>query len=167
VKKLVLAVVVIALLGGGAAGAYFFFGQKAEAALPEGAEDHAAEKEKKEEKKGGHGGGGAAGKDDFVELDPLILPIVDNTGVTQTVSIVVVLQVGEDGDAADIKSLEPKLRDAYIQDMYGILNKKMALKDGVIQIAPLKERLNKVSAEVLGEGAVDDVLLQTVSQRKI
>lgn len=164
-KKLALAVVVIALLGGGAAGAYFYFGQKAEASLPEGAEDHAKEKEKKAKKSGEHGGG--AGKDDFVELTPLVLPIVDNTGVTQTISIIIVLQVGEEGDAKEIKSLEPKLMDAYIQDMYGILNKKMALKDGVVQIAPLKERLNKVSAEVLGEGAVDDVLLQTVSQRKI
>ena len=70
-------------------------------------------------------------------------------------------------DAAAVQSLTPRLNDAYIQDMYGILSDQAALKGGVIQVGMIKSRLNKISAEVLGEDIVSDVLLQVVQQRPI
>ncbi len=157
-RLVLLALGALIALGGGAAGAYFYFMKPAEASLTEemDIEEHAAAEEGYGEK-----------HYDFVELDPLILPIVDKSGVSQTVSLVVVLEVM--GSAAKIKveNLTPRLKDAYIQDMYGVLNKHAALKGGVWQVDILKERLNKVSTKVLGEGAVNDVLLQVVQQRPI
>ena len=66
-----------------------------------------------------------------------------------------------------VEHLKPKIKDAFIQDMYGVLNRHAALKGGVIQVGVLKERLNKMSAKVLGEDKVYDVLLQVVQQRPI
>ena len=114
-----------------------------------------------------NGGGGETGGVEFVELDPLILPIVDNTGVSQTVSMVVSLEVPDVAAADKVKHMSPQLKDAYIQDMYGILNEYAALKGGVIQIGAIKTRLNKVTEKIMGEHVVNDVLLQVVQQRPI
>lgn len=165
-KKLLIPVLGLLMLGGGAAGAYFyFFANKAEAALTEegaqAAEEHAATQ--KEE--GGHGSEGSGGR--YVELDPLILPIIDNDGVSQVVSLVVVLEIKPGVSASEIEAMEPRLKDAFIQDMYGVLNKHAALKGGVLQVSYIKQRLNNISVEVLGEQKIQDVLLQVVQQRPI
>ncbi len=166
-RLVIIGVVALLVLGGGGAGAYFFFLKKpAEASVgeegAEGAGEHAKKEEHGKDKKGGHGGGSQ-----FVELEPLILPIVDNEGVNQVVSLVVSLEVGSAEDAAQVTHMAPKLKDAYIQDMYGVLNRYAALKGGVVQVAEIKKRLNKISNDIMGEDVVHDVLLQVVQQRPI
>lgn len=160
-RMIIIAVVALALLGGGGVGAYFYFTNSAEASGTEGDKDHAKTAENKE--KDGHGG-----EMEFVELDPLILPIVDNDGVNQVVSLVVSLEV-EDASAADrVKKLTPRLTDAYIQELYGVLNKHAALKGGVVQVGMIKKRLNEISDKVMGDkDTIHDVLLQVVQQRPI
>ena len=104
---------------------------------------------------------------EYLELDPLILPIVDSKGVSQTVSLVIAIEVPSSSAKIKAENKAPKLKDAFIQDMYGVLNKHAALKGGVLQVDVLKKRLNRVSVEVLGEENVNDVLLQVVQQRPI
>lgn len=161
-RKIIIIAGVLLLLGGGGAGAYFFFFKPAEASGVEGEIDagHAAKEEEN------HGGGHGAGTE-FVELDPLILPIVDNTGVSQVVSLVVSIEVGGALDADKVKTLSPRLKDAFIQDMYGVLNEHAALKGGVVQVGTIKGRLKTLADKVLGEDVAQDVLLQVVQQRPI
>lgn len=104
---------------------------------------------------------------DFVELQPLILPIIDKYGVSQVVSLVVALEIENKEYTETIIKLGPKLKDAYIQDMYGALNNKAAMSGGVVQVGMIKRRLKKVTDEVLGKNVVTDVLLQVVQQRPI
>lgn len=164
-KKLLLGLLALLLLGGGGAGAYFYFQKPAEAAVGEtGEHQEAKETDKHAEKDDGHGGKGGG---DFVELAPLVLPIIDDSGVTQVVSIVVVIEAASSSAASDIKKFEPRLNDAYIQEMYGILNKHAALQGGVIHVGMIKERLSAISHRVLGEDMVNDVLLQVVQQRPL
>ena len=161
-KLLMMALVGLVLLGGAGAGAYFYFGKSAEASVG-AAPDHT---EAKEAKKHDDGHGGKRDQS-FVEFDPLILPIVDETGVSQVVSMVVVIEATGSDAAAIITKLQPKLKDAYIQEMYGVLNKQAALKGGVVQVGMIKSRLNAITQRVLGEGVASDVLLQVVQQRPI
>ena len=158
-KLVLLALGALIALGGGAAGAYFYFMKPAEASAVEKFDEHAD-----------------AGKDDgesnaayyeYLELDPLILPIVDDTGVTQTISMVVALEMKGASAKTRAQDAVPKLKDAFIQDMYGALNKHAALKGGVVQVNMLKKRLNRVSKKVLGEDQVNGVLIQVVQQRPI
>lgn len=155
-KKALLALVVLLVLGGGGAGAYFYFQQPANAASDaSGKHEKASEAAYDED----------SHKNKFVELAPLVLPIIDESGLNQVVSLVVVIEVSNDKKAAKVESLAPRLKDAYIQDMYGILNKHAALRGGVVQVGPIKARLNRISNRVLGSDVVEDVLLQVVQQR--
>ena len=77
------------------------------------------------------------------------------------------MEVEDKVKAEALKKLTPRLKDAYIQDMYGVLNKHAALKGGVVQVAAVKSRLTKITTDVLGEDMVSEVLLQVVQQRPI
>ncbi len=160
-SKILIAVVALLFLAGGGAGAYFYFSQSAEASVPgDGAHEAKAGKHAK-------GDDNTANVSQFVELSPLILPIVDGSGVNQIISLVVALEVQGEDTAEMVESRMPKLQDAFIQDMYGVLSRQAALKGGIIQVNYIKERLNRIANEVLGAGSVDDVLLQVVQQRPI
>lgn len=103
----------------------------------------------------------------FVELDPIVLPIVDAEGVSQVVTLVISLEVIGDENADLASKMTPRLKDAYIQHLYGVLSRKASMEGGVIKVDDLKERLTKVSAKVLGDHKVNNVLLQVVNQRSI
>lgn len=157
-KKIIFAVMLLLVLGGGAVGAYFYFGKPAEASVGD-SDEHIEAKE-------------ASGKNnadkanaEYVELDPLILPIIDNNGVSQVISLVVVIEVGNTQDAETIIHNQPRLKDAYIQELYGVLNKHAALRGGVVQVDRVKERLKGISYKVMGDDMITDVLLQVVQQR--
>ncbi len=163
-KKALMGIIALMVLGGGAGGAYYFFKQPAEAAITEEG-DHAPKEAKADKKEGG--GHGEKPQMAFVKMDPLILPIMDENGVSQIISLVVALEVKDEETAKEVQFMAPKIKDAYLQDMYGVLNRKAALEGGAVQVGMIKKRLNMITNKVLGEDKVSDVLLQVVQQRPI
>lgn len=156
-KYLLLAFAALAALAAGGAGGYLFLKQPAEAAIgPDGVHRHAGDLPLAPQ-----------GTGIYVEMDSLILPIVDEHGVNQVITMVIVIEVTSDDAAERIASVKPRLKDAYIQDMYGVLNRHMALRNGVLQVGMIKERLVRVSNQVMREDIVTDVLVQVVQQRPI
>ena len=101
----------------------------------------------------------------FVELSPLILPVINDRGVTQMVSLVVALEVDSQEKADKVTLFSPRLTDAYLSDLYGTFSRK-APQDGVIPIDYVKKRLNSASAKILGEEIVSDVLVQVLQSRR-
>lgn len=164
-RMMIIGLAALLVIGGSAAGAYLFFMKDSKAATgPNGQAQEVASKSKDKDEKEDDGFLG----NEFVQLDPLILPIVDGNGVSQTVSMVIALEVKNMSRANKVKKLSPKLKDAYIQDMYGLLSRHAAMKGGVLQVGMLKARLNKITDTVMGDHEiVEDVLLQVVQQRPI
>jgi flagellar FliL protein len=158
-KILVFVFAAILLIGAGAGGSYFFLHNPANASVPE--HPDAKDMPKKE------AAGEAHMNHEFVQLDPLILPVVDQNGVDQVVSMIVVIEVTDPEKKGMVTKLEPRLKDAYIQGLYGMLNKHVALQNGVLQVGMVKGRLAAISEKVLGDGVVADVLLDVVQQRPI
>lgn len=101
----------------------------------------------------------------FVELSPLILPIINDRGVSQTLSLIVSVEVDSEEKVAQVKKYSPRLTDAFLTDLYGSFGQVANANGGVVPILFIKERLNKLSAKVLGEGVVSDVLLQVMQRR--
>ncbi len=163
-KVAIIALVAVLLLGGGAAGAYFYFDKPAIAAG--GPVDEAAKAEH-DAKTAEAAEGAAVPAQEFVQLDALILPVIDEHGVTQVVSMVVTLEVPDKATADEVKRLSPRIQDAFIQDMYGVLNRKNSMENGVLKVNLIKGRMNKLTEKVLGPGKVNEVLLQVVQQRSL
>jgi flagellar FliL protein len=160
-KKMINGLVGVLLLCGGGGGGYIYLKKTAEAASTE---HNTVEEKHAKKKKGGHDEVAV----EFVRLDPLILPIVNRSGLSQVVSIVVALEVKDKHDAEYVKNMQPRIKDAFIQEMYGVIHSPLGMQDGnVIKVSVLKSRLGRVGKQVLGDDIVQDVLLQVVQQRPI
>ena len=117
----------------------------------------------------GGGGGGGDSAYQYIEMKPIMLPIIDSNGVNQVINLVIALEVENGALAQRAHDLQPKLTDAFIQDMYGALNMQAARHGGVLPLQSIKKRLLKVSNTILAddEHSVHDVLLQFIDQRRI
>lgn len=162
-NKAIIAVVALLVLGGGAAGAYFYFDKSAEASA--GSVDEAKKAEHDAKVDAAKEGAETAAVEEFVPLDVIVLPIIDESGVTQTVTLMVSIAAKDAAAAEEVKRLSPRLKDAFIQDMYGVLSRKNVMDNGVLKVSVIKDKLNRASHRVMGEGKVNDVLLQVVQQR--
>lgn len=171
-RILLLALGALVIIGGVVGGGYYYFTSSAEAAGP-AAGEHAAAEEKAGDEASGAGHAGDHAKADahqpypFVEFEPLIVPVIDESGVSQVISLVIAVEVMNGFDVAKVQAMAPKLKNAYIQDMYGILNRHASLQGGVLEIERVKERLNAISQRIMGENIVHGVKLQVVQQRPV
>jgi flagellar FliL protein len=164
-KYVMILLMAVVFLGAGGAIGFFAFQKEAVASL--GAENAHALSAKKARDKAAMDAEEATKNLHFVKLDPIILPIIDERGVSQVVTLIVSLEIDGKEKAERAELLIPRLKDAFIQDMYGVLNRKASTSGGLIKVDQLKKRLNRVSAKVLGEGNINGVLLQVVNQRQI
>jgi flagellar FliL protein len=164
-KYIMILLMAVCLLGAGGAAGFFAFQKQAVASL--GAENATALAAKKARDKAALSAEEIAKNLRFVKLDPIILPIIDTQGVSQVVTLIVSLEVDSEEKAKRAELLIPRLKDAFIQDMYGVLNRKAATSGGLVKVDQLKARLNRISIKVLGKGNINSVLLQVVNQREI
>lgn len=151
-RKFALGLAGLALLSGFGGGAALLFPKPAQAS---------------EEAKPAEEGATPEAAVSFVQMSPLVLPIIDKNGVSQIISLVVSLEVKDEPAAKEVERLTPRLKDAYIQDMYGVLTRQAVMEGGVVKVGYIKSRLNKITSEVLGQDKVKDVLLQVVQQRPV
>ena len=158
-KFLTVTMMALTMLGISAGGSYFFFKQSAVASA--GAVNEVAKAAKHSKIQNAEAD---VANLKFVKLDPLILPIIDGSGVTQVVTLVVVLEVPGELAEERTRQLSPRLKDAFIQDTYGVLNRKAALSGGLLKVERLKQRLQKIAVEVLGAENINQVLLDVVQQ---
>ena len=77
------------------------------------------------------------------------------------------IEVENEKKAEEVRKYEPRLKDAYIQELYGVLNKHVALQGGVIKVDMIKKHLQDISHKVMGDDVINGVLLQVVQQRPV
>ena len=96
----------------------------------------------------------------------LTLPVINSSGLTQQVSLLVSLEVPY-GHADEVKAAVPKLDDAYISDLYGALGDGSAMvKGGIIDVNAVKEHLTMDTTKILGPDKVHAVLLDVMQQSR-
>lgn len=104
----------------------------------------------------------------YVEIAPFIIPVLGASGPEELVSMIITLELaaGEDREAY-VRQRLPRLNDAYVQTLYGALDRRTVKRSGLVDVALVKEKLMKATERVLGEGYVKDVLVQAVAQRRL
>jgi flagellar basal body-associated protein FliL len=124
---------------------------------------------------GGGGGGGkskskselSAGEDGtrYITMAPMILPVLNDKGIEEIVSVVVSLEVKDQESMEKVNRLVPKLKDAYMRALYGKLESKAYRNGQFLDVNRLKIKITSVTHTVVGQGQVDNVLIQGVNQR--
>lgn len=121
-----------------------------------------------------HAGGGKAtsgedgiAKPAYVELEPMIIPIIGNNNVYQMISFSVVIEATDEKNAEKVKNLTPRIQDAYIHGIYGMLNRYAMRHGGQVDTYRIKRTLNDITIHVVGEGVIKDVLISNIQQRRV
>lgn len=143
-KRLLIILVLVLLLAGGGGGAWWFMNQ--------GTEQAEAPVE-------------AAPKPNFVKIDPIILPLIEQNNVTRFVTVVITLEMPVDDAILKVGLVKPRLMDALFTELHSLFSMRMVREQG--PDSPLvKQRVKLVSERILGAGTVDAVLVQGVSQQR-
>lgn len=145
----ILGVVVVLLLGGGAA-AYFFratlFGGETETAAPKAPI--------------------AKGADTiFVDLESVTVAVIRNQRIEKHVVLQVSLEVGDDAGRLAVSKALPRLKDAYIKDLYDYFAIQTPGVSGINTDA-IKRRLQRTADTMFGKGIVRAVLIQGAVERE-
>jgi flagellar basal body-associated protein FliL len=160
-------------------------------ALPALAEGDSSEKSEKSEKpekaetdskseksEGGEGGEEGGKKDDkdvtggrfagdpiYVHITPLVLPVISDQGLEQIVTVIIDVEVNSYDVAEKMHTNMPRVKDTLMRALYGGLGKGN-LRDGkLVNVNKIKAKTTAALTEVLGPGAVKEVLVQGVGQR--
>lgn len=152
-KKIVFFALALLVLVGAGVGGYIMFGKK------KGEEEHAKEEEKKK----------PVGPPAFVQVGPLILPIVGETRIEQTVIVVVSVELADDPTKEAVRIYVPRLADAYLRALYGSVGRSDIIEGQLVSIPAVKAKLTAATHAVLdpivGKEMVNDVHIQNVTQR--
>jgi len=134
-----------------------------------GGGDKKAEGEKKaEKKKGGAPSMLTQGPENsyYLKLDPMIMPVLGKNNVQEVVSMIVALQISEEKNVAQVAHLIPKIKDAYMNALYGNLNKATYRNGQFLDVTKLKNKLVLVTQGFADKKVIQDVLIQGISQRQ-
>lgn len=149
-KLIVIVVIVVVLLAGGGGAAYFFrdalFGEE---------------------------GGQPAAKMPiektpdilFVDLETLNIAVIHNRRIEKHVVLQVSLEVVDEDARAIVSKSLPRIKDAFIKDMYDFYAYQTPGKGGV-NVEVIKRRLKRTVDEVMKDNSVKDVLIQGAIERE-
>ncbi len=127
------------------------------------AEEGGGEKKKDDDVSGGR----FQGDPIYVHIAPMVLPVINDTGVEQLVTIILDVQVKDFNAADDMHTNMPKVMDALMRALYGGLGQG-ALRNGkLVNVAKVKAKSIGAVGEVIGPENVRDVLVQGVGQRML
>lgn len=145
-KLLFVLVVLLALLGGGGYAAWTFYREPIETKV--------AEMMKPKEP-----------PPIPLPLDPITLPLFKGGQPDRFLTLEMTLICAGNEAMLRVKGQVPRLVDAYIQYLHSLAN--LRIRPGFEDLDFVKERLLNVSAKVVGEGEVRDILFRNAFEKPI
>ena len=99
-----------------------------------------------------------------IPMDDLVIPIFSDDSVAATVMIRLSLEAygGENEDK--INKILPRLSDAFLRDLYTFIP-RIVRKQKKLTAAILQERLLMTGGKVVGDGVINKVMIESVTER--
>jgi flagellar basal body-associated protein FliL len=109
---------------------------------------------------------GEAPRPIYVEIDRIVVSVFKGAEVVNLVMLTFRLELAEDGAIAPVLDKMPRLRDAFVRDWNALGARHDAAEKG-LDVEAGRRRMLAACERILGPGAVRNVLLQGVSQRRV
>jgi flagellar FliL protein len=149
-KLIVIVVVVVVLLAGGGGAAYFFrdmlFGADGEQAATKMPIEKTPDAL-------------------FVDLETLNIAVIRNRRIEKHVILQVALEVANEEARVVVSKSLPRIKDAFIKDMYDFYAYQNPGK-GTVNVEAIKRRLKRTVDNVMKDGSVKKVLIQGAIERE-
>lgn len=108
-----------------------------------------------------------ANKPRFVNVAPLVISVFAGDQVLTTIQIEVKLETRGSENVAKLQKIEPRINNAFLQEMSSFIPRVMAKNEGMpLNVTLVKQRLKLVADRVVGDGIVNGVLVQSVLDRR-
>lgn len=147
-KLAVILVIVVVLLAGGGGAVYFFradvFGDDGAAERPPIAKTANAL---------------------FVDLESVTIAVIRNRRIEKHVVLQISLEVPDEESRAAVSHALPRVKDAFIKDLYDYYAVQPAGREA-INVEAIKKRLKRTADHVLGKGRIQAVLIQGAIERE-
>jgi hypothetical protein len=151
-KRLAILIVIVLLVAGGGGAAWWFLLREPPAETAAEAEaETAAEAEV-----------ATAARKRFVNLDPIVLPIIREGQVTLHLTVVLSVELVNLTPKEEIEQMRRPLRDAIFTELHGIFALRYVQEKG-FDLPIVRELLLRASRRVLGEDEVRAVLVRNVA----
>ncbi len=137
-------------------------------------------KEKKEEKKEKDGkkeaqsqedgeifGGRFEGDPIYVRIKSLILPVINEEGVEQLVTLALDIRVKDAETADTLNKNMPRVIDALLRTLYGGLEDGSLKKGKLVNLGKIKAKAIKAVSEIVNRDKIVDVLIEGITQRML
>lgn len=107
-------------------------------------------------------------KENFFDLKPLFLSITTQDGTTEQISLLITIEI-EEGNLENLVNYRPRLRNAYIKDLYAMLSDSYNAEfDNFIEVEEIKSNLLYVTKSILSDKyKVKDIVLHVVQQGRL
>ena len=103
----------------------------------------------------------------YVRIPPLEVPVVGAERVEQLITFVVALRVKDQAAGDTVGSRVPRIVDTFLTTLYGAIDEGEVLNGTIVNIAGVKKKLQAASDQLFGKDTVQEVLVQTVLQRRL
>ncbi|MFQ5774347.1 MAG: hypothetical protein ACE5GS_07525 [Kiloniellaceae bacterium] len=100
----------------------------------------------------------------FVEIEPMVLPILREGRVTLHMTFILVVELDRPMRVDRIHNVSLRLRDSLFSELHGIFAFRH-VQDRGHELPIVRERLAVAAERALGAGTVKSVLIKSVSQR--
>ena len=150
-KRLLILLLLVLCVGGGGAGAWWFY-------LREPPEAETAEAKARDT-------GENAARKRFVELDPMVFPIIREGQVILHLTLAVAFELDRARPVDEITRTLPPLRDAVFSELHSVFALRYVQERGY-DLPFVKDRARQAGERVLGAGEIKTILLQHVNERK-
>jgi hypothetical protein len=109
---------------------------------------------------------GNAASGNYYRLDPFVVPIMSREVVARNLTVVVTLELNDDGKRDQVREKMPRLRHALNTTLLQLVAVQRA-DNSLPPIASMKRRMLDVTREVTGPDVVLDVLMESVYERRL
>jgi hypothetical protein len=106
------------------------------------------------------------GVPDFVDLEPIVLPVIEQNRVTRQIGLMLTLEL-VDGQPAQAIDEEKRLRlmDAFVRELHLIYSAR-STAERVVDEDIIKRRLLRIADGVLGKGVVHAILVRRLVEQR-
>ena len=102
----------------------------------------------------------------FVKLPSILLPIMYNQKVVQIVEINLIAEVRDEAMAEKFKSKKTQIQSAIFFELHGSLDESVGQRGQMVDVQKLKRQAARALATVVGKENINDLLLDSIRQRK-
>ncbi len=102
----------------------------------------------------------------FINLGAFVIPVINGNQVTRHVSLAISVEVVGDEKKAEVEHMMPRIKDVVLRELHKHMSRRRN-PDVVQDLLTLKRKLLKAGNALLGEGMLNEILIENSLERKI